>query len=190
MSGQLKLWDDGAGGSENGLNAVESRARLARELRYLLAISTEAGRVGRLSPSGLAHSLGVCLIEDFHMSRGKGKSGGEGASASMPRFVDIKLTEAERKAFPGYSEFDRDPVRHMQAFADKGYRIGVTWSGEHQTYTVSLTCRNPDDPNNGLCMTSFAREIGTAVMLCVYKHYAIAHEVWSSVAPKPDELFG
>lgn len=190
MSDQLKLWHTGPGGFENNPDGQSKRVSLAREMAYLLTSSEDASRGPRLSPSGVAHSFGVCLIEDWHMSRGKGKGDSGANGNSMPRFVDIKLTAEDRKAFASYSAFDRDPVRHLQAFADAGYRVGVSWSGEHQSYTVSLTCRNPGDPNNGLCMTSFARDIQTAVMLCVFKHHALANLVWTSFVKPPEEDYG
>lgn len=190
MSGQLKLWDDGGDGPLNGSGAQNPRASIGREIRYLLAISTGTSRLGRLSPAGLAHSLGVALIEDFNMSRGKGKSAGQGSTATMPRFVDVKLDQESRSAFEKWSAETQDCVYFLQKFADSGYRVGVTWSGEHQTYTVSATCRDEESPNNGLCMTAFSGSLVKAVQVLWYKHAYVAKYDWSSVVPGPTEDFG
>lgn len=190
MSAQLGLWDDGQGLSDNGLGHAQKRAGLAREIRYLLTISTETGRRGAVSPTGLVHSLGVCLIEDYNMARG-GKLGKEkDAPGGLPRFVDVKLTPEQRAEFVAVKERYADSTRWLQDLADDGYRVGVSWSGEHSSYTVSLTCRDARSPNNGMCMTSFAGDLVTAIALAVYKHFVVTEERWSQVVPAGSEDFG
>lgn len=190
MSTQLGLWDDGPVGAEFSPEAVSKRASLYREIRYLLAISAEAGRGERLSPAGLAHSLGVCLIEDSNMARGKGKPEGKGGATALPRFVDVKLSSEEREAFAQWGEREGDLVGRLQGMADSGYRVGVSWSSEQQAYVVSLTCRDPEGVNNGLCMTSFAKTLITALWLALYKHYVVTGEHWVEGAFGSEEEFG
>lgn len=190
MSGQLRLWDEGPDGTENGYGAEEFRASIARELRYLLAISTEARRVGQLSPSGLAYSIGVALIEDFNMARGKGRSTDGDKSPTMPRFVDVKLTQEQKADFLRTQYTDRELVTFLQSVSDDGYRVGVSWNGESQSYTVSLTCRDPKSVNAGLCMTSFAGTVSKAIALAQYKHVLVTEEKWLGTAVSPEEDFG
>jgi len=190
MSVQRGLWDVGADGSENRPVAGEYRASLAREMRYLLASSRNAGKAGMLSPSGVAHSFGVCLIEDSNMARGKGQGTAVKGGAAMPRFVDIKLTAEQRTGFQNWDQRDDDLVRRVQSLADDGYRVGVSWSGEQQAYTVSLTCRDSDSVNSGLCMTSFAKTLETALWLALYKHLVVTEERWVAGAFGSDEDFG
>lgn len=186
----MRLWDDGAAGSESRAGAEELRARLGREISYLLAINTQASGAGRVSPAGLSHSLGVCLIEDWHMSRGKGQQPNRESSQAMPRFVDVKLTP-EQKADFLRQEYTADGlVRFLQLAADAGYRIGCSWSTETQAYTVSMTCRAAGSPNNGLCMTSFAKDLSTAVALAHYKHTAVCGEDWLGGAGPESADFG
>lgn len=190
MSDQLGLWDDGSDDAENSVGRRGQRASLYREMRYLLTISSGTSRVGRLSPSGLAHCLGVCLIEDFNMARGQNKVASKASSTALPRFVDIKLSQEQRELFSTWYQKEMDGVRTLQGFSDAGYRVGVTWSGEHQSYTVSLTCRDPESPNNGLCMTSYSGDLRKAIQLAWFKHHSVAHEDWSTVVEPPGEEFG
>lgn len=190
MSGQLRLWEDGGDGPLNGPGAQNPRASIGRELRYLLAISRGTGGGGRLSPAGLAHSVGVALIEDSNMARGKGKAAGQGSATAMPRFVDVKLTAEQRVEFMGETYTDGELVASLQTLADEGYRVGVTWAGEQQAYTVSLTCRDPESVNNGLCMTSFARELRVALGLMLFKHYEVAKQDWQGAAGREMGDFG
>lgn len=190
MSVQLRLWDDGTDQPDDRLGVVEFRARLGREIAHLLTISTRAGGVGRLSPTGLAHSLTVCLIEDWHMSRGKSKSDGKSGGGTLPRFVDVKLTAEERDEFTSWPARDGNLVTFLQSMADDGYRVGVAWSGEQQAYVVSLTCRAEGNVNSGLCMTSFARTLETALWLALYKHLEVTGEKWLEGGFGGDEDFG
>lgn len=190
MSAQLGLWDGGPDGSDFSPGLAAKRASLYREMQYLLTISAETGRGERLSPAGLAHSFGVCLIEDSDMGRGKGKPEGKGSVNSLPRFVDVKLTAEEREAFAQWGERDGDLVRRLQDMADSGYRVGVSWSGEQQAYVVSLTCRDPESANSGLCMTSFAKTLVTALWLALYKHYVVTDGRWVEGAFGSEEEFG
>lgn len=124
------------------------------------------------------------------MSRGKGSGEKPGSANTLPRFVDVKLTAEQRAEFQGFRLLNDDPTRALQSLADDGYRVGVSWSGEQQAYTVSLTCRNPESVNNGLCMTSFARTLEVAVRLAFYKHAVVTGERWVEASFGASEDFG
>lgn len=177
-------------GSVKRVPAEAIRASIGREMAYLLARSRDTGRGFGLSPAGVAHSLGVCLIEDSNMARGKGKGGFEGKGSNLPTFVDVKLSPEDKESFLASLGDDLDAVKCLQAFADDGYRVGVTWSGEHQTYTVSATCRDDESENNGLCMTAFSRDLTQAILLLWYKHDVLCKRQWKAFEPKPTERFG
>lgn len=177
-------------GSVKRPTADAIRASIARELRFLFASSRETGSGFRMTPAGLVHSVGVCILEDYQLSRGKGKGQNPGKSAAMPTFVDVKLTEADRENFLSSLGDSLDAVRVLQSFADDGYRVGVSWSGEHQSYTVSVTCRDEESGNNGLCMTSFAGSLERGILLAWYKHDVICKRVWTDRIPPREETFG
>jgi hypothetical protein len=190
MSTQLPLPGVAGQGAGYSNPADAIRASIAREIRYLLTISTDASKPFHIRQAGIAHSLGVCLIEDSNMARGAGKGGKPAAAVNMPRFVDVKLTAEQRAAFLVWEKREGDLVTLLQSMADDGYRVGVSWSGEQQAYTVSLTCRAEGDPNNGLCMTSFAKTLSTALWLALYKHLEVTGGRWAGEASGSSEEFG
>jgi len=177
-------------GGKLSTSAEALRASLAREMAYLLASSRNPCRGFSVSPAGIAHSLGVCLIEDGNMARGKGKGFESGKGAGLPTFVDVKLSSEQRENFLSWLGDDLDAVKCLQSFADQGYRVGVSWSGEHQTYTVSATCRDEESENNGLCMTSFSRSLTQAVLLAWYKHDVVCSRKWRQFDIAPTDTFG
>lgn len=190
MSMQTEMWPEGGGRSDNGTATSPLRAGLFREMAYLLTISTDTHRRGKVSQVGVAHSLGVCLIEDYNMARGRGSGKQNAVMPGMPRFVDVRLTADDRELFGNERLDAAGCVRFLQSMADEGYRVGVTWSGEHQCYTVSLTCRAPDDVNNGMCMTSFAGDLFTAVSLARFKHVSVTGGMWAEHSSGGGEAFG
>lgn len=190
MSVQNALpWLEGSG-PENRAPAEAIRASIAREMRYLLTISRDASRPHAVHPAGVSHSLGVCLIEDWNMARGNKRGADAKMAAGMPTFVDVKLSEADRENFLMSLGDDLDAVRVLQTFANDGYRVGVAWSGEHQSYTVSVTCRDEESENSGLCMTSFAGDLTRGILLAWYKHDVMCKRQWRSFVPPRDEAFG
>lgn len=124
------------------------------------------------------------------MARGAKTTKQSAQGTAMPRFVDVKLTAEQREEFGGWGQRSGDLVAFLQALADEGYRVGVSWSGEQQAYTVSLTGRSDDNPNKGLCMTSFARTLQTALWLALYKHIVVTDGHWMESAFGSDEDFG
>jgi hypothetical protein len=124
------------------------------------------------------------------MARGKGKAVGAGAGVGMPKFVDVKLTQEQKEAFRRLSPTADGMVNAIQRLCDDGYRFGCAWSGEHQTYTVSLTCREPDDANNGLCMTAFAGSLEDAMALALFKHTTVTGGLWLGAGVGEKEDFG
>lgn len=124
------------------------------------------------------------------MARGKGSQSVDNTRASMPKFVDIPLSPECREAFLAWEWDHEGLVVELQRLCDSGYRVGCTWVGESQSYTVSLTCRDSDSVNTGLCMTSFARTLEKAVALAVFKHLYVAEGNWLGVATPPSQEFG
>lgn len=109
---------------------------------------------------------------------------------ALPKFVDVKLSPEDKVDFLRQVYSPADLVQFLTSVCDDGYRVGCTWSAEQQAYTVSLTCRDPKSVNSGLCMTSFAKDLPTAVALTQYKHVILTEENWLGSAGPGSEDFG
>lgn len=114
------------------------------------------------------------------MARGKAQQTDNKNGSTMPRFVDIVLTADDREDFLGWELSVEELIRALETLPFDGYRVGLAWSGEQQSYTASLTCRNEASPNNGMCVTSFAKTSWTALKLMLYKHQVMTKGVWVS----------
>lgn len=155
-----------------------------------LASSIRPGCGEYRSQPGLAHMFGVYLLELDEMARGAGKGSKPEAGSGMPRFVDVKLSTDQREAFKQWTPTGEELWSLLQQTVFEGYRVGCSWSGEHQSFTVSLTGREGTGSNQGLCVTSFAKDLYRAVALAMFKHYTVCEGVWSSGGVTDDEDFG
>jgi hypothetical protein len=180
----------GQGSGEYTTGADVIRAAIHRSLVATLTIGTGPGGRGGLTPSGLAHSVGVCFLEMAIVARGKGKAVGAGAGSGMPRFVDVKLSQDQRVDFAAKQFSDGELVMALQRLCDAGYRVGCAWNSDSSSYTVSVTCRDSESGNFGLCMTSFASTVHTAVALAVYKHTVVTDGEWLGGFSDTDGFFG
>lgn len=181
---QLGLWP------EYRPTAEEVSAAIRRSLVGLLTIQTGKPATYGISSSGLSHMVGVMLLEMEIMARGKGKGSEQTGQQALPRFVDIKLSHEDRADFLSKPLEASAIVMGIQQIVFEGYRVGCAWSGEHQSFTVSLTCRDEGNPNNGLCFTSFAKELHLALALMLYKHHVVSKCVWLGDDGSDDGMFG
>lgn len=168
----------------------EKRAAVQHHLLYLLTSGSDGGSAFYLKPAAVARDLVVCVLELRSMARGGKPAVDAGNGNQLPRFIDIKLSPEARETFKQVVFAPQELVQFLTDMAADGYRVGCAYSGESGAFTVSLTCRDVHSPNNGLCMTSFARDLPTAVALAAYKHNVIAAGVWPSVGSQAGEEFG
>lgn len=180
----------GVYGSGSRPGELKKRAACLRDIAYALTIHNNSAVRDRVPNSAVANCLAVACVELSNMARGKAKADGTGSSTTLPRFVDVPIGADDRRAFLEWIPEAGDLVLMLSALCDCGYRVGCSWSGEHQTYTVSLTCRNPEDVNNGLCMTSFAKALDKAIALALYKHQELTRGHWLGEGSAGSEDFG
>lgn len=176
--------------AENSVGRDAKLSAIQRSIRWVLASNNEPRGRGQISPTGFSHTFAVCMLEWNEMARGNGKQVDQAKLTAMPTFVDIKLTADNRQRFQEWYAHERDAIKILTDFTDTGYRVGCTWSGDTQSYTVSVTCRSSEQPNNGLCMTSFAKTIHQGICLAWFKHSVLAAGAWRTYAPEESEGWG
>jgi hypothetical protein len=169
---------------------AKKSAGIRNTLLWCLTSSRYAGMRDRVPPAGVSHTLSVACVELSIMARGAGKAKDDGKGPDLPKFVDVRLTGDDKLVFREWLPSAVDLVGWMASMCDAGYRIGSSWSGESQAYTVSVTCRDTASENSGLCMTSFAKDLRTAVALAQFKHEILTRGVWLSASEREMGDFG
>lgn len=139
--------------------------------------------VSRMSPASLVHWFGVWEIGVNIVARGQKKQQASTNGSAPPAFVDVKLNPEQRVEFAAWQYSDMELLGWLQELVNEGYRIGLSWSNEQQSYFASLTGRDGTGSNEGCCMTSFAGDARKALALAYYKHRYVCEGVWKA----PDE---
>lgn len=168
-----------------------SPAQYVRGEVLSILTSTHGSSAGfRLSQAAAVHSLGVCLIRwESIMGRGKGRDTAT-KTGGLPKFVDVKLDATQRAAFTQFTFTDAEICTWLESFLMDGYRVGLSWASEQQAVFCSLTGRETGTPNDGLCMTSFAKDARSAIALAFFKHTQVCDGVWVTAAEMATGTFG
>ena len=146
--------------------------------------------VGLFTPESFTRYVCVELGVWQVMARGKKGSPGVGGAFGLPRFVDIRLSADDRKAFADLVYTADEVLDALERIIAEGHRVGLAYSGERGSYTASLTGREDGCVNKGLCVTSFANTPLRALALAVYKHTVLSGGVWADAGVSQDEDFG
>lgn len=185
-----RVGQGGVGNPENRVGNPQRLETLCNPLAWCLASDNNPRIRCGISNAGIAHTFAVFMVRGYEMARGGRQAAAAASTSTMPKFVDVPLSAEGRKAFLDWKWDHEMLICELQGLCDSGYRVGCSWSGESQSYTVSLTCRDSTSVNAGLCMTSFAKTLERAVALSLFKHAIVAEGNWLGVASATTEDFG
>lgn len=102
-------------------------------------------------------------------------------------WVNINLSDDDKGQIEGIAPdiSEEQLLGWVGSMAYHGYSFSASWDDWSDSQQVSLVCKNPDDQNYGLGLSSRHPDIDTAILTLYYKHEKIAEGVWSNVAKAP-----
>ena len=105
-------------------------------------------------------------------------------------FVNIELNATHRKELKKIvNDAEYDVGTLLTNLVTDGYRIGLAYNPEKDSFTCSLTAKNTSAHNEGFCLVSHSGTPIKALLTAVYKHYSIAKGgEWRDVADTDDEF--
>jgi hypothetical protein len=105
-------------------------------------------------------------------------------------FVNIELNATHRKELKKIvNDAEYDVGTLLTNLVTDGYRIGLAYNPEKDSFTCSLTAKDTAAHNEGFCMVSHSGTPIKALLTAVYKHYSIAKGAeWRDVADTDDEF--
>jgi len=102
-------------------------------------------------------------------------------------YLNVNLTDDQKKAFVAWYEMGSF-WNTLQYSLAAGVQLSVKQESDGQTILASATCRNPDSPNAGLCVTARAKEGGLAVgRLMFILDYLGIDAAWEKTVPLPTD---
>lgn len=89
-------------------------------------------------------------------------------------FVNINLDAKQRKEIKALHENDDVDLKTLlDNLTTDGYRVGLAYNPEKDSFTCSLTGTKAAAHNEGLCCVSHAGSAPKALIVATYKHYTI-----------------
>lgn len=125
-------------------------------------------------------------IERLTMARGK-QNGKKSSGLDAYSFVRCELSSEDKKAAKIWiAENTRDMGAITHDVVAEGYKLSVSFSSDHDTFTASLTGK-PDSLNEYKTLTARHADWVVAVMTVLYKHTVMFRsKVWESEASEDD----
>jgi hypothetical protein len=102
-------------------------------------------------------------------------------------WVNVRLEE-EHKAEIAHLAQNTNPdglIDWLAAMAFDGYSFSASWDDYSDALQVSLVCKDADDPNYGLGLSSRHPDFDMAVLSLQYKHEQILDGNWTEAPPTP-----
>lgn len=112
--------------------------------------------------------------------------------ATWTGFANIELEQKDKDAIAG-GILDGDAVLEIMGdMLGEGHKIALSYDPERDTVSCAATGAYERCRNAGLTMTSFAKDITTALLVMAYKHDVIAKGNWQPFVrtSRPKEDFG
>lgn len=133
-------------------------------------------------------------LESIKMARSSRKPVTEKLTqkANWTGFANIDLEQKDKDAIEGGILDGEAVLEILGDMLGEGHKIALSYDPERDTVSCAATGHYERCRNAGLTMTSFARDITTALLVLAYKHDVIAKGVWAGYVKtaKPKEDFG
>lgn len=110
------------------------------------------------------------------------------ANQNQVQFVTIRLQKSDKKAFDAWASDKVDDVEELQTqLVIAGYKMSVSHDFEHDTFICAVTGKKNASSNVNKCFTSRADTMVESIMLCLYKHFALANgREWDTITTSQD----
>lgn len=106
-------------------------------------------------------------------------------------FVNVELTDTQKPLVKALMTQGDHLWTVVWDLIDAGYKLTMSNDPSHNSYNVSMTCRVPKDPNNGLTLTGRGGTVLGAMASFVFKHETILEGRWDTIGSntprKPDQ---
>lgn len=89
-------------------------------------------------------------------------------------FVTYRLSEGEKRRFAEWAEqegLDRDAL--LSDLLLSAHKVSFGYDTKNACFMMTVTCRDPQSINHGLCCTSRAPNLNQAIDVGLFKHYEV-----------------
>lgn len=105
-------------------------------------------------------------------------------------FVNVNLNVETKAAFKAWDCTEVEKYNLTSAALVLGYKVSSSFDKHNSAFTVSMTCRDVENPNYGYTLTARAGDLYTAELLLFFKHVVMLEQVWTNYEPSDDDVLG
>lgn len=105
-------------------------------------------------------------------------------------YKNIHIPEIMRESAQAFCTDEKNVWFSFNQLLIKGYTVKVYFDKKQESFKCTLTCQSHEEANFGYAMSSYAGDWYTSLAICIYKHYELADEDWSSIESKASKSFG
>jgi len=95
-------------------------------------------------------------------------------------FVNVELSDAQKPLVKALMSDMGRVWTTVWDLVDAGYKLTISNDPTHNSYNLSMTCRNAKDRNNGLTLTGRGGTVEGACASFVFKHSDILEGDWTT----------
>jgi hypothetical protein len=91
-------------------------------------------------------------------------------------FVNLKLTEDDRKAFADWAETNSgDTLTYLEQLIGSGYKLSLNEDEENHCFIAAVTGGQDNRDNRNKCLISRAPDLLEVLQMALYKHFVMCN---------------
>jgi len=109
-------------------------------------------------------------LEESIMPQKKQNNGNNGQSWNKVEFVNINLSNGEKKQFKSWFEENHTAIPELAAaMTGQGYKLSIKWDNGNSCFIATVTCDDESLDNNGKALSSRSNDWMEAIALNIFK---------------------
>jgi hypothetical protein len=135
----------------------------------------------------------VMFIMEMKCAMAKTSKNSDNAKTSgfiQVRWCNVSLTAEDAQKITDTPNDDETVLMAIGSLILEGYSFSAKPTSEGASIQVTLICQNTESVNYAVGLSAYARDLRTALLVLVYKHFEILDGVYSAADSPTGPLFG
>jgi hypothetical protein len=125
------------------------------------------------------------ILKELKMAKKK-----DSAKFVWKGYANINVPVSEESKLEKFVKDDKDVWVRYTSILQDGYRVSFSHDNDKNVVRCSATCHNPDDPNFGMAMSSFAGDWYTSLAVMLFKHFFVSDTLWGETQTSTERKWG
>lgn len=105
-------------------------------------------------------------------------------------YANVGITEPDVSGLEKFVADEKQVFSLYNQMLVTNYQIKLYFDDYTESIKCVAVCHQPDDPNFGFALSSYAEDWYTALAVMIYKHHTICDRDWDNASSKTLRKFG